>query len=192
MTQKKATPKVTVRLRRRAVEELVSGPRRSFRKYAIKSLLIELSNFSDINLDEPGIAGTFYIMAVSRLKGSQDKAAQRCLRHLDILLNNPNRRTMKAIMEYWDNDGRVSPVDPFPADDDRPSNSPKDDTETGDGWGGGPESDPELENMRQRLMRLERLPENEAIALQLESEIYKLERQNANTDEWPDVIGGLQ
>ena len=48
---------------------------------------------------------------------------------------------------------------------------------------------PELEGLRQQFAQLERVPENEAIALQLESEIYRLENQS-DLNEWPDVIGG--
>ncbi len=41
-----------------------------------------------------------------------------------------------------------------------------------------------LQTLREQLTNLERLPENEAIALQLETAIYHLEHE----DEWPDVI----
>jgi hypothetical protein len=47
---------------------------------------------------------------------------------------------------------------------------------------------PTLTDLRNKLARLERVPENEAIAFQLESEIYRLE-QEATLNEWPDVIG---
>lgn len=48
---------------------------------------------------------------------------------------------------------------------------------------------PALTDLRDKLAKLERLPENEAISLQLESAIYRLEHET-DTDEWPDVIGG--
>lgn len=50
----------------------------------------------------------------------------------------------------------------------------------------------ELVDLRARLARLERLPENEGVAFQLESEIYKLENAAPalGSEEWPDVIGG--
>ncbi len=41
--------------------------------------------------------------------------------------------------------------------------------------------------LQEKLANLEALPENEAIALQLESEIYRLEHEQV-ADEWPDVI----
>lgn len=47
----------------------------------------------------------------------------------------------------------------------------------------------DLAARRAELAGLERLPENEAVALQLETEIFNLERAAA-TEEWPDVIGG--
>jgi hypothetical protein len=46
----------------------------------------------------------------------------------------------------------------------------------------------ELETSRGKLDGLELLPENEAIRFQLETQIFKLERESANTDEWTDVI----
>lgn len=47
-----------------------------------------------------------------------------------------------------------------------------------------------IHGLREKLEMLERLPENEAVALQLESEIARLERENEIVTEWPDVIGG--
>lgn len=44
-----------------------------------------------------------------------------------------------------------------------------------------------VDNLREKLAALELVPENEAIALQLESEIYRLERETDH-NEWPDVI----
>ena len=46
----------------------------------------------------------------------------------------------------------------------------------------------EIASLQAKLTRLERLPENEAVRFQLESEIYRLERE-ANADEWPELIG---
>jgi hypothetical protein len=55
---------------------------------------------------------------------------------------------------------------------------------------GGTKSDGQAEKLRQKLMRLERLPENEAIAFQLETQIYHLERgSKTDAEKWPDVIG---
>ena len=49
--------------------------------------------------------------------------------------------------------------------------------------------DPAVSNLRSKLKDLERLPENEAVAFQLETEIYKLEREaDVAADEWPDEI----
>lgn len=44
----------------------------------------------------------------------------------------------------------------------------------------------ELAGLRGKLDRLERVPENEAVRFQLETEIHRLEQEP--TDEWPDVI----
>ncbi len=48
-----------------------------------------------------------------------------------------------------------------------------------------PETD-EIVTLREKLAKLERLPENEAISFHLESEIYRLEHEAA--DKWQDVI----
>ncbi len=50
----------------------------------------------------------------------------------------------------------------------------------------------ELIALKEKLTKLESLPENEAIAFQLESEIYRLEGEAARANEWPDVIGGAR
>jgi len=51
-----------------------------------------------------------------------------------------------------------------------------------------PKKDPRIAELRDKLSRLECLPENEAVAFQLETQICKLERAST-TEEWPDVIG---
>ena len=60
------------------------------------------------------------------------------------------------------------------------------DTETGH-----PESQESiaLTDLATKLAKLERLPENEAVRFQLESEIYQLERESVAEKEWPDVFG---
>lgn len=51
-----------------------------------------------------------------------------------------------------------------------------------------PQENPQLAELKKTLARLERVPENEAIAFQMESEIYRLEQESSG-DEWPDVVG---
>lgn len=51
------------------------------------------------------------------------------------------------------------------------------------------ETDPEIISLREKLANLERLPENEAVLFNLESEIYRLECETVSADEWPDLIG---
>lgn len=48
----------------------------------------------------------------------------------------------------------------------------------------------ELKKLQEALAKMERLPENEAERFKLKTEIYKIERENASADEWPEVIGG--
>lgn len=46
----------------------------------------------------------------------------------------------------------------------------------------------EVADLRHKLERLERAPENEATRFQLETEIYALENQTEPDEEWPEVI----
>lgn len=48
----------------------------------------------------------------------------------------------------------------------------------------------ELIALREKLTNLERLPENEAVAFDLETKIYQLERAAVIANDWPDIIGG--
>jgi hypothetical protein len=133
------------------------------------------------------------MLAASELKDSATETEQRYLRHLDILLNDPDHKSVKAIMEYWHN-GKMRAVDPFPAyaDDNSVRKKPSSDSTA--------EARPrktkpkqndlvELTSLREKLAKLEYLPENEAVRFNLESEIYRLER-DADSDEWPYMIGG--
>lgn len=185
------------------IEALVSGPpvtsaqisrdRSAFLKYAIRSLLFELSAESSIGIDSSGLAGTFYTIAASELKDSATETEQRYLRHIDVLLNDPDHKSVKAIMKYWDN-GKMNAIDPFPAHNSDHSPSEKPDVRPSrkakslKPTTAEQANDPALITLREKLAKLELVPENEAIGFQLESGIYKLERE-AN-DEWPDVIGG--
>lgn len=47
-----------------------------------------------------------------------------------------------------------------------------------------------LSSLRDKLTKIERLPENEAERFKLETEVYQLEHGAENPDLWPDVIGG--
>jgi hypothetical protein len=48
-----------------------------------------------------------------------------------------------------------------------------------------------VSRLKSALERLERAPENEGERFRIETEIFNLEH-NADTEEWPDVIGGAQ
>lgn len=51
-------------------------------------------------------------------------------------------------------------------------------------------ADSQLRELRERLSRLEFLPENEACRFQLLAEIHRLEQQTSDeAEEWPEVIG---
>lgn len=96
------------------VESLVSNRRTSASlRYALQTVLIEMSNESGIGVDQPGLAGAFYAIAASQLKDSTDETIRRCLRHLDILLSNPEAKDVKAMAKYWDEPGSSLRGDPF-------------------------------------------------------------------------------
>lgn len=172
------------------IEELLSlkdsGGNKSV-LYALRAVLVELANESDVQINTRGVAGNFYRVAAKQALDSDDGVVKTCLRHLHVLVNNPDLRTARKISTYWDWDGPFSERrDPFPdaqepAQDSTPrprKRSPKR-TEI--------KADDPLHDLRERLAKLERVPENEAISFQLQTEIYRLEHETT-IDEWPDVI----
>lgn len=100
----------------RAIEALIAAPKGKTVAYALRVLLVELSNEGHVSVDSPGVAGTFYRTAVLELCDSANIHVQQTLRHLDVLLNNPKPKTATALIKYWD-DFRSKPLktDPFPA-----------------------------------------------------------------------------
>jgi hypothetical protein len=96
------------------IEWFLSNPRLAGKNlaYAIRAVLIELSNESSVNVDDPGIAGAFYAI-VAAGAGRTNLHTERLLRHMDVLLGDPDPKSVKAIIKYWD-DGRMDAVDPFP------------------------------------------------------------------------------
>lgn len=140
---------------------------------ALTSLLIELSNVTMLTWWDPKILKVFYRRAcqiADEADGSQRREIFTVLGDIGKVLDCD---LSDATLEYVDERARF----PRPGEevttnlialdaDDEPAN-------------------PELETLRGKLQRLERVPENEATRFQIESELYKLENQ---TDEWPDVI----
>jgi hypothetical protein len=84
---------------------------------ALSALLLELSNESSTYYSTPGVAAAFYRTAVFRAEQDESLswAGKTALRHLRVLLNNPNRQTAKALSAFWDVQGSYGPdKDPFP------------------------------------------------------------------------------
>jgi hypothetical protein len=191
-----------IRAKAKKVEALVSGPpitsaqlrrsRSAFLKYAVQSLLFELSTESSIGIDGPGIAGIFYMLAASELKDSASETEQRYLRHLDVLLNDPDHKSVKAIMKYWDN-GKMDAVILFPLTlkMTRPARSLKGARHVRQSR---VSRRPTTRRTLQTLLTcMKDSPSSNtcpktAVRFKLESDIYRLE-QEAVADEWPDVIG---
>lgn len=101
----------------RDIETLLAAPKgKATVAYAIRAMLVELSNESHVGVDMPGIAGAFYRAAVLELHDSRNIHVQQTLRHLDILLSNPDFKTASTLIKYWD-DPRSKDLrkDPFPA-----------------------------------------------------------------------------
>lgn len=115
---------VTVAQKARGIETLLANepvvytaPRKKTSvAYALQALLVELGNESGVGFDTPGVAGHFYEVAALELSGSTNRHAQQTLRHLDVLLSSPTRKTAAALIKYWDDPRRMDlRVDPFPA-----------------------------------------------------------------------------
>lgn len=99
------------------IEGILSDPEtKEDLRYALRALLVELSNESGVNVDTPGIAGTFYRVAALELNNSQNIHVQQTFRHLDVLLTTPTVKTAKTLIKYWDDHrSKSAKVDPFPA-----------------------------------------------------------------------------
>jgi hypothetical protein len=86
-------------------------------RLALSGLLLELSNEASIYYHTPGVAAAFYRTAVlsAELLPGLSWAGKTALRHLRVLLDNPNKKTAKAISAFWDVPGSNGPdKDPFP------------------------------------------------------------------------------
>lgn len=83
-------------------------------RYALKAVLFELGNQTGIGTDSPGVVGAFYRAITSQFLDSDDTDIQQCFRHLDVLLNNRDAKTARALANYWDAPS-LNRTDPFPA-----------------------------------------------------------------------------
>jgi hypothetical protein len=107
------------------IEKLLANPKTGKQVlYALRAVLIELSNESGVGVDSATVAGNFYKVAAaadpSEVIGNDIRPLtfQTCLRHIDALLSQPDYNTALRIGNYWDNPGNLridEAVDPFPA-----------------------------------------------------------------------------
>ena len=169
---------------------------------ALASALVELSNETGIYYFHPGVVECFFRQAVITAMekgtgGKPDQRTQRILNEIQALLNDATPKPVIEEIASLYNGESVSPrsaeylatIEPTDSPY-RPIKTRNKPAKTRNRSDGETQSDPEVERLRDKLTKLERLPENEATAFQLESEIYKLEREASNANEWPDVIGG--
>lgn len=100
----------------RAIEAIIAAPKGKTVVYALRALLVELSNEGKVGVDSPGVAGAFYREVALDPDASTNIHVQQTLRHLDVLLSSPTVKTASTLIKYWD-DTRSKPlkVDPFPA-----------------------------------------------------------------------------
>lgn len=185
----------------RKIEEILSREKTRGNKtllYALRAVLIELSNESGVGVDARFVAGNFYQAAASEAENADNHTVRACFRHLDVLLSNPDAKTARKIADYWDSPGTMDMrLDPFPeSEEDHQFLDPK--TVKNPRKRQNKVKVSEVANeedstsaIRGKLAKLERLPENEAERFRLETEIYQLERA-PNSDEWPEVIGGAE
>ncbi len=106
------------------IEALLANPKAGKQvRYALRAVLIELSNESGVGVDSATVAGNFYKVAAaadpSEVIGNDIRPLtfERCLRHIDALLSKPDYNTALKIGNYWDNPGNLridEAVDPFP------------------------------------------------------------------------------
>jgi hypothetical protein len=144
----------------------------------ISNILYDIGNESGIDATHPQLVKA-YVLGISEKLTSLDRHSyeqvQTAFDQIRDLMNGCSPARYEEIDRYYN-----------PDREDRPAEV------TGTALGSedeAVEADGKLEDLRQKLLHLERVPENEAITFQLESEIFQYERENATADEWPDVIG---
>jgi hypothetical protein len=100
------------------IETLLTKPRvaKSVR-YALRAVLVELSNESQVGVDTPGVAGAFYRAACESVETAdlRKPGVAITFRHLNVLLANPTDAIAQALIKFWDAPGAdYLKRDPFP------------------------------------------------------------------------------
>src|ERR1051326_1019099 len=147
---------------------------------ALTSLLIELLNVTGVGVSDEQIVRIFFQRAARVAEQTytpRDRFAMfDVLTDISRLLGTTSHEVFS--METLDFVSRHSrfphPGEPLDMNGEEVEPTPREENES-------------LITLRQRLNRLERLPENEATAFQLETEIYRLKNESP-ADEWPDLI----
>jgi hypothetical protein len=84
-------------------------------RYALRALIIELSNSMNTHVDEPALAALFYRTISAKFlrepEYQEDYHADKDFRHLDLLLNHPSSKTITRLIDHLDGGPEV---DPFP------------------------------------------------------------------------------
>jgi hypothetical protein len=152
---------------------------------ALTSALVELSSATSVYYFHPQVVEAFFrqavITAIEKGKdGAPDTDTQRVLNEIQVLLNTSTpQRIVEEIARRYNGESAKPSTEYLSLVE--PSGATKTDTPA--------RENSELAKLRRNLETLELLPENEAIRFQLESQVYKLERETENAERWPDVIG---
>lgn len=154
----------------------------SERAQLISNILFDISNESGVDATHPKLVKAYVLATWDALPGLEyqhnSDRVHEALLHIQDLMNGCSQARFEEIdaaYNGWAHEERARhkedaevrrEAEPFDSD--------------------------ELATVRKKLARLELVPENEAIAFQLKTEIDRLEREADTVQEWPDVIGGVQ
>jgi hypothetical protein len=150
----------------------------------ISDILYEIGNEAGVSATHPTIIKGYTLALYKTLPTLSQRNyrwVQKAFEHIQDLLNGCSDERFQHIQAFWSIDYEAS-------QEARKKEWPDPEEGQSDFEPVAETRSVEIEELRKKLNMLERLPENEAIALQLESEIYRLEHEST-IEEWPDVIG---
>lgn len=154
---------------------------------ALTAALIELSNQTCVYYYHPLVVEAFFTQAVLTAiqqgkDGKPDRMTQRVLNEIQAAMDKSTpRQVLQDIIGRYNGESTGRPSADYLSTIE-PQGAPSTPAPE-------PRESHELSRLRDRLENLELVPENEATRFQLETQIYKLQREAESVDEWPNVIG---
>ena len=183
----------------REVESLITSyendrlsERDAERAQLISDILFDVGNESQVNATHPRLIKEYMLTlrdGLPALGSHERREVETALQHVHELVTTGCSKTRRQhIEDFHDHaDHEASRVARdaewgVPERHDPPATQPAQTTAQLD-------NSEAIAKLQRQLSGLENVPENEAVAFRLESQIYKLEREAESAEQWPDVIG---